>query len=92
MGAATLSFYTVLFFAASNDLLAKWLKVRVTIITGIFRIAVFAVPAVVGLVTHRLLRALARSGAPRFPEMPRQALRRGYRPPAPLSGDTGPSP
>jgi ubiquinol-cytochrome c reductase cytochrome b subunit len=75
LGAATLSFYVVLFFAASNDLLAKWLKVRVTIITGIFQVAVFVVPAVVGFVTHRLLRALARSGAPRFSEMPLRALR-----------------
>jgi ubiquinol-cytochrome c reductase cytochrome b subunit len=82
LGAATLSFYVVLFFAASNDLLAKWLKVRVTIITGIFQVAVFVVPAVVGLVTHRLLRALARSGAARFSEMPLTALRlrQGRRP------------
>jgi ubiquinol-cytochrome c reductase cytochrome b subunit len=82
LGAATLSFYVVLFFAASNDLVAKWLKVRVTIITGIFQVAVFVVPAVVGLVTHRLLRALTRSGAPRFSEMPLTALRlrQGRRP------------
>src|SRR3954467_8091097 len=73
-GAATLAFYVVLFFAASNDLLAKWLRVPVTEITTIFRVAVFVVPAVVGGVTHRLLRALARSGAARFSEMPRQAL------------------
>ena len=92
MGAATLSFYTVLFFAASNDLLAKWLKVRVTTITLLFRIAVFVVPAVVFLLTHRLLRALARSGVPRFSEMSRHALRKGFRPAGPLSGGTGPSP
>jgi ubiquinol-cytochrome c reductase cytochrome b subunit len=79
LGAATLSFYVVLFFAASNDLVAKWLKVRVTIITGIFQVAVFVVPAVVGLVTHRLLRALGRSGAPRFSEMPLTALRLRHR-------------
>ena len=92
LGAATLSFYAVLFFAASNDLLAKWLKVRVTTITLLFRIAVFVVPAVVFLLTHRLLRALARSGAPRFSEMSRHALRKGFRPAGPLSGGTGPSP
>ena len=80
LGAATLSFYSVLFFAASNDLVAKWLKVRVTVITNVFRAAVFVVPALVFVVTHRLLRALARSDAPRFSEMPRQALRRGFRP------------
>jgi ubiquinol-cytochrome c reductase cytochrome b subunit len=81
LGAATLAFYAMLFFAASNDLLAKWLKIRVTVVTGIFRVAVFVVPALVGFVTHRLLRGLARSGAPRFSEMPRAALRKGYRPP-----------
>jgi len=70
LGAATLSFYVVLFFAASNDLLAKWLKVPVTDITVFFRVAVFAVPLVVFLLTRRLLRSLARSGVPRFSEMP----------------------
>ncbi|HEV7862059.1 MAG TPA: ubiquinol-cytochrome c reductase cytochrome b subunit [Acidimicrobiia bacterium] len=74
-GAATLSFYAVLFFAASNDLLAKWLKVKVSDITIFFQIAAFTVPALVFLVTHRLLRALAASGAPRLSEMPPQALR-----------------
>ena len=79
MGFATLSFYAVLFFAASNDLLAKWLKIRVTTITHFFQVAVFLVPVVVGLVTHRLLQALARSGAPRLSEMPARALGRGSR-------------
>jgi ubiquinol-cytochrome c reductase cytochrome b subunit len=80
IGAATLSFYVVLFFAASNDLLAKWMKVPVTHVTVFFQVAVFAVPAVVFLVTHRLLRALARSGAPRFSEVPlRAALSPGRR-------------
>jgi ubiquinol-cytochrome c reductase cytochrome b subunit len=84
LGAATLSFYAVLFFAASNDLVAKWLKVPVTGVTVFFQIAVFVVPATVFLVTHRLLRALARSGAPRFSEMPAAALRlrrQSHRPP-----------
>jgi ubiquinol-cytochrome c reductase cytochrome b subunit len=79
LGFATLSFYAVLFFAASNDLLAKWLKIRVTTITHFFQVAVFIVPAVVGLATHRLLRALVRSGAPRLSEMPGRALWRGFR-------------
>jgi ubiquinol-cytochrome c reductase cytochrome b subunit len=77
LGAATLSFYAVLFFAASNDLLAKWLKVRVTTVTEVFQVAVFVVPALVFLVVHRLLRALARSGASRFSEMPLRAV--GFR-------------
>jgi ubiquinol-cytochrome c reductase cytochrome b subunit len=83
LGASTLSFYSVLFFAASNDLVAKWLKVPVAYVTNAFRAAVIVVPVVVFLLTHRLLRALARSKAPRFSEMPRQALRKGFRPAEP---------
>jgi ubiquinol-cytochrome c reductase cytochrome b subunit len=79
LGAATLSFYAVLFFAASNDLLAKWLKVPVNDVTVFFQVAVFAVPLLVFLATRRLLRSLARSGAPRFSEMPSAALRRRFR-------------
>jgi ubiquinol-cytochrome c reductase cytochrome b subunit len=78
LGAATLSFYAVLFFAASNDLLAKWLKVPVSDVTVFFQVAVFAVPVLVFLVIRRLLRSLARSGAPRFSEMPSAALRRRF--------------
>jgi hypothetical protein len=73
---------------------AKWLKVPVTAITTAFRVAVFVVPAVVFAVTHRLLRALARSQSPRFSEMPHQALRRSYRPVPPAqpgSEGTGPA-
>jgi hypothetical protein len=40
---------------------------------------VFVVPVLVFLFTRRLLRALARSGAPRFSEMPAAALRRRFR-------------
>ncbi|MCA1843868.1 MAG: cytochrome b, partial [Actinobacteria bacterium] len=79
LGAATLSFYAVLFFAASNDLLAKWMKIPVTDVTVFFQMAVFVVPLLVFLLTGRLLKALARSGAPRFSEMPSAALRRRYR-------------
>ena len=77
LGAATLSFYAVLFFAASNDLLAKWLKIPVTRVTVFFQVAVFVVPVVVFLVVRRLLRALAGSGAPRFSEVPLAAVSPG---------------
>ena len=77
LGAATLSFYVVLFFAASNDLVAKWLKVPVTRVTVFFQVAVFVVPALVFLVVRRLLRALAGSGAPRFSEVPLAAVSPG---------------
>jgi ubiquinol-cytochrome c reductase cytochrome b subunit len=53
IGAAALSFYTVLFFAASNDLLAKWLSAPVLNITWGFRIATLVVPPIVGIVAYR---------------------------------------
>ena len=94
LGASTFSFYAVLFFAASNDLVAKWLKVRVTTITDIFRVALFVLPALVFLLTHRVLRALARSGAPRFSELPLRALWSDFRaaPPHASGGGAEPAP
>jgi ubiquinol-cytochrome c reductase cytochrome b subunit len=67
LGAATLSFYSVLFFAASNDLIAKGLAVPVDEVTTIFLALAFALPPVVALVTYRLMRSL------RGPEPPTAA-------------------
>jgi ubiquinol-cytochrome c reductase cytochrome b subunit len=69
LGAATLAFYAMLFFAASNDLIAKSLNADVVTITWIFRVLVVLAPPVVCLVVHRLMKALqashaARSGRP----------------------------
>jgi ubiquinol-cytochrome c reductase cytochrome b subunit len=75
LGAATISFYTVLHFAGSNDLLAKWLQVPVDRVTWIYQILVFALPVVSGYVTYRLMKALRLSGAERFRDMPLRALR-----------------
>jgi ubiquinol-cytochrome c reductase cytochrome b subunit len=75
LGAATLTFYVVMFVAASNDLLAKWLRVPVLTMTQIFRVALFVLPPVIGYIVYRLLKALALSGAARFGEMPLSALR-----------------
>jgi ubiquinol-cytochrome c reductase cytochrome b subunit len=75
-GAATLTFYTVMFFAASNDLIATWFDLRVLVITQFFRVLLFALPPLVGYIVHRLMHALAASGAPRFSEMPIGALAR----------------
>ena len=79
LGAATLSFYTMLFFAASNDLVATWLEVPVETVTAIYRVLTLALPPVVGYVTYRLMKALAASGAERFSQMPLGALRVGRR-------------
>ena len=70
LGAATLTFYLVMFAAASNDLMAKWLAAPVETITLLFRIAVIVLPPVVGFVTYRLMKALAASGVDRFSHMP----------------------
>ncbi|MDQ5816748.1 MAG: cytochrome b, partial [Actinomycetota bacterium] len=74
LGAATLTFYTVLFFAASNDLFAKLLEVRVETVTTIYRILVLGLPPVVGYVVFRLMKGLLASGAERFTQMPLSAV------------------
>jgi ubiquinol-cytochrome c reductase cytochrome b subunit len=74
LGAATLAFYFVMFAAASNDLMATWLDASVLTITTVFRVLLLVVPPLVGFAVHRLMAALARSGAARFSEMPLGAL------------------
>jgi ubiquinol-cytochrome c reductase cytochrome b subunit len=75
LGAATLTFYSVMFAAASNDLLAKWLRVPVLTVTQIFRFLLLLLPPIVGFIVYRLMKALALSGAERFSDMPMSALR-----------------
>lgn len=58
LGAATLTFYVVLHFAASNDLMATWLGVRVDTITNVFRALVLTLPPLVGWFVFRLMKAL----------------------------------
>jgi ubiquinol-cytochrome c reductase cytochrome b subunit len=76
LGAATLAFYAVMFFAASNDLLAIWFDLPVLAVTVVFRVLLFVLPPGVGYVVYRLMKALAASGARRFTEMPLRALAR----------------
>ena len=75
LGVATLAFYTVLFFAASNDLVAKWFAIAVEDVTLIYQILTFALPVVLGWGTYRLMKALAYSGVDRFRDMPLKAFR-----------------
>lgn len=58
-GAATLSFYTVLFVAGGNDVLASVFKVAPESITNLFRVLVFVAPVVAFLVTRSVCRSLA---------------------------------
>ena len=70
LGAAALSFFVVLFLAGSDDLLARWFTVPIDTMVWVFRIASIATPVVVGVVTHRLMSALRRSGADQFSKVP----------------------
>jgi ubiquinol-cytochrome c reductase cytochrome b subunit len=74
LGAATLTFYTALFLAASNDLLAKMLAVSVETVTAVYQMLTLALPPLAGFLTYRLMKALAASGARRLAEMPLGAL------------------
>jgi len=80
LGVATTTFYLVMFLAASNDLLARWLGLEVGHVTLAYRIAVFVAPALAGYVSYRLMKALLLSGAETFREMPFAALRLKKRP------------
>ena len=75
LGVATLSFYLVLFLAAGNDLIARWLDVPVVSVTWAFRIGVLVVPPLAGWVTYRLMKGLKLSGVDSFLHMPLRAIR-----------------
>jgi ubiquinol-cytochrome c reductase cytochrome b subunit len=63
IGVGGLAFYLVLLGAASSDVLATWFGLSVNLVIWIFRIAVFVVPIVAGIVAHKLCRELqARDG------------------------------
>jgi ubiquinol-cytochrome c reductase cytochrome b subunit len=77
-GTTTLAFYTVMFFASSADLLAKWFLIPVLPLVVVFQVLLVVLPPVVGILTFWLMKALAASGAERFTEMSLGAvLRRG---------------
>jgi ubiquinol-cytochrome c reductase cytochrome b subunit len=74
LGVATLTFYVVLHFAASNDLLAKELNVAVESVTLAYQVLLGVLPPLFAYLTFRLMKALALSGAEHFTEMPIDAL------------------
>ena len=74
LGAATLSFYAVLLFGGSNDLVAKWFQVDVESVTWTLRILGIVVPLAVGYLTYHLMRALAANAAARAAHAPRPEL------------------
>ena len=59
LGALVLTFYGILFFAGSNDVIALWLHVGVNDVTTVLRVLLLALPPLVGLLTHRLCKQRA---------------------------------
>jgi len=65
LGAATLSFYSVLFLGAASDVIASSFGVSVNAVLWSFRIGVFVLPPLAAMVIYRLCKELsARDGLP----------------------------
>jgi quinol---cytochrome-c reductase cytochrome b subunit len=92
IGCAAFSFYALLFFAASNDVIAKVFNVSVSGVTWVFRILVVTVPPMLFLMVFRAMDAMKRSGAHSFLEVPLSALvrRDGGSPPPRTDGEPAP--
>jgi len=58
LGAAGVTFFTILMFAGSNDVLAAFLRIEVDTLNGLLKIALFVMPAVAGFATFRVCRDL----------------------------------
>jgi ubiquinol-cytochrome c reductase cytochrome b subunit len=63
LGVATISFYTVLFFAGSNDIVALVLDASVFAVTTIYRVLALGLPLVTGLLTYMLLKRRQRAAS-----------------------------
>jgi ubiquinol-cytochrome c reductase cytochrome b subunit len=62
IGAGVLTFYAVLFFAASNDIIGKIFDLPVYYVTWGFRIALFTLPPLAALIVYRWFRAVVITG------------------------------
>jgi ubiquinol-cytochrome c reductase cytochrome b subunit len=62
LGAAVIAFYAVLFFAASNDVLAGVFNIAPETVTNIFRVLIFVLPIVAFMLTRRICRELRDTG------------------------------
>jgi ubiquinol-cytochrome c reductase cytochrome b subunit len=74
IGAAVLTFYSVLFLAGSNDVLAKFFAVPVGGVTVAFRILLLVLPVLVGVFVYRAMAALRRTEAHGFLHVPLRAI------------------
>jgi len=79
LGAAALTFYGVLFFAASNDLIARLFRIPVDGVTWFFRIVVIALPPAVGFGVYRFMQGARLIGAESLLEVPLSAVIRPRR-------------
>jgi ubiquinol-cytochrome c reductase cytochrome b subunit len=61
LGAAGVTFFTVLTLAGSNDVLAKFLQIEVDSLNAILRVALLVLPLGAGFVTYRVCRDLGRT-------------------------------
>ncbi len=59
IGVAVLAFYVVLFFAGGNDVIAARFDLSVNAVTYVFRVLLFVLPVVAGVIAYRLCRELA---------------------------------
>jgi len=82
LGAATLSFYSILFLGAASDVIASSFHVSVNNVLWTFRVAVFVLPPLVAFAMYRLCKELSlREGLPiesqvRFREIPGRLFRK----------------
>jgi ubiquinol-cytochrome c reductase cytochrome b subunit len=60
LGAATLSFYVILFIGGGQDIIAQKLNLTITSVTLALRILLLAGPVLVAMLTYRICRDLAR--------------------------------
>ena len=74
IGAGAFSFYALLFFAASNDLIALMFHASVGAITWTFRILVLTVPPIVGVAVWRVMSGVRASGAAGVLHVPLRAV------------------
>lgn len=74
LGIAALTFYGVLFLAASNDIIAAQFDFSVVVVTNAFRVALFVLPVAAGWFTRRLLIAVTRTDARSVFHVPLRAV------------------
>jgi ubiquinol-cytochrome c reductase cytochrome b subunit len=89
IGAMAFTFYAMLFFAGSNDLVAYLLRVPVGGVTWALRILVVTLPPLVFLVVHRLMRGVGASGGAPFLEVPLSTFVHGRSPSADGRAEAG---